>query len=157
MYSIQIRHSTPDRKQEGNYQLRAMSKNCVSVARLRLHVVYVSPPLEKLAGQQWDSHSGVRVPMLHNIQQLYAALSAGCQLRRTGRLLTEFIGTSVRHLTHCKNPILAYSHYVYSFTSCATTFFVKFCKLLITVVFCVRVVIIKQKTAYSDWKYEEVK
>lgn len=98
-----------------------------------------------------------RVPVLHNIQQLNAVLSAGCQLRRTGRLLTEFIGTSVRHLTHCKNPILAYSHYVHSFASCATTFFVKFCKRLITVVFCVRVVIIKQKTAYSDWKYEEVK
>lgn len=48
MYSIQIRHST--RTQEGNCQLRAMSKNCVSVARLRLHVVYVSPPPRETRG-----------------------------------------------------------------------------------------------------------
>lgn len=155
---MQIRHWTPDRKQEGNYQIRAMNKNCVAVARLRLHVVYVSPPPSRNSqGQQWDSHSGVRVPVLHNRQQQNAALSAGCQLRRTGRLLTEFNGTSVRHLTHCTNPSLAYNHNVYSFASCATLFFVKFCKRLITVVFCVRVLIIKQKTAYSDRKYEEVK
>lgn len=155
MYTVPTLNTKQKARRE--YQLRAMSKNCVAVARLRLHVVYVSPPPR----ETWDSHSVVRVPVLHNIQQQNAALSAVCQLRRTGRLLIEFIGTSVRHYFDSSDR----SHFSLQPQRLLISFLCKIilCQIVQTlnyrsnVVFCVRVLIIKQKTAHSDGKYEEVK
>lgn len=159
---MQIRHSTPDRKQEGNYQLRATSHEqelrCCCQATTTLCLCL--PPLPRNSqGQQWDSHSGVRVPVLHNTQQQNAALSAGCQLRRTGRLLTEFIGTSVRHYFDSLDK----SHFSLQPQRLLICFLcnIILCQIVQTLNY--RSIlrksfnIIKQKTAHSDRKYEEVK